>query len=115
MVGGRTARRRLLRWKQRGDARPVFVGQVEVQRTESLDRGTVPGVDALLGSSDSMAAFGHCLVLAPEGGPGEAGTKVLRRLGQCQEETAHLRNRQGDERVRSPFFTALALRRVTSR
>ncbi len=96
----RAADRWPLRGQQRGDARPLLIGKAEVAPGEHLDRREAVTVPLPLSSTGRVTAFRDRLMVATELRPGEAKGEALRRLGQRQQQAAHLRHSQGQEIAR---------------
>lgn len=100
MVARWAADRWPLRGQQRADARPLLIGKGEVAAGEHLDCREAATVPLPLSSTGCVTALGDCLMVAAELRPGEAEGEDLRRLGQRQQQAAHLRHGQGEEIAR---------------
>jgi len=95
----------LLGWQQRGDPRPLLIGQGEIHGPEDLHLGATTKDCVLLGSARGVARFGNGLMPATERGPSQAEGDALRRLDECEEQTPDLGHRQWEE-LRGPPFSA---------
>jgi hypothetical protein len=102
VVVARPAPRWLGRRQERHDPLPLGITELEAAAWEHLDggragaRGQVrPGM--LVGSPGSMAALSHGLVLPAKQRPTETEGRLGCRLGQRQEQAAHLGHGQGNQ------------------
>ena len=115
MVVRGTTRAGLLRWEQRGNARPPRLGQVKRGAAEDLDRQRALRVGFLACPARRVAASGDRLVAAPKGRPSEAKAEAFGWLGQRQQQAADFRHGERDQAASAPFSSALAWSLVTSR
>ena len=114
IVGGAT-RARLLRREQWGDARPARIGEVRNGGSEGLDRERAVRGRPLVCPPCGVAAPGHRLVSTAKGRPGEPEAAAFRGLGEGEQQAADFRHRQRNPVDNTPFSSAVAWRRVTSR
>lgn len=104
-----------LGWQQRGDPRPLLVGQCMAHSLEDLHLRVTGLTRHQSSAASSMTRLGYGLMVATECGPGQMEGETLGRLDEREEETPDLGHGQREEFCGPPFSTPFAARRVTSR
>jgi hypothetical protein len=115
MVVGRTTTVGFLRGQERGDPRPVRIGQFGVGGAEDPGGERALRLRMLARPTRRMAAPGDCLVPAAKVRPGEPKAEVVGWLGEGEQQAADFRHGERDQALSAPLFPALAWSRVTSK